>query len=72
MADMETTLRPKVGDVLAIWITGMIGDYRACVVEVPSEGALVLRVLLEDDQYDPSWPPLKPGDYIVTGPADAG
>ena len=56
----------KNGDVLTIWITGMIGEYKAEVVRAEgSEGhpGPWLKVL-----GDQTWPALKPGDYIIRQP----
>lgn len=55
----------KVGDDITIMITGMIGDYRARVVEIV-DGWPQLKVLTPDGAEDQSWPMrLKMGDFIL-------
>ena len=52
-----------------IWITGMVGDFRARKVD-EKYGQPVYQVMLDDGSGpDPSWPmKLKPGgDYIEMG-----
>ena len=56
----------KVGDTLVIWITGMVGEYHARVVEVRESGPR-LRVLTggPGGHLDESWPSLKHEDFII-------
>ena len=59
----------KVGDDLKIWITGMVGDFRARCVELDERrrGRPILEVLdKETGEPDKSWAmKLKDGDYGV-------
>jgi hypothetical protein len=61
----------KVGDDLKIWVTGMIGNFRAKCIEMDERrgGRPILEVLVpETGEPDPGWAmKLKDGDYIVRG-----
>lgn len=55
-----------VGQELNIWITGLIGVYRARVTEVREDGPRLERL---DPAGAPMYGPvLKPGDYVIRGP----
>jgi hypothetical protein len=62
---MNTDEAWVLGDQVTIWITGVVGTFRAKVVGF-KYGAPVLEVLDENGNRDPSWPMrLKPEDYGI-------
>lgn len=58
-----------VGDEITIWITARIGDYRAEILRLDSEGQPDrLKVTsCPAGESVACWPTLKPGDFIVPG-----